>query len=163
MPLREARELFERDYLVAQINRFGGNISKTAACASGLPSKTAHPNRDKASTMPVASIRAWFAGSQKVALNGSIQADEPLWGFRPEHCLLCDPDPQAYALKIDLVEQLGADTLIHGTLDGDASPIIIRQVGIYETSPGQTVHFNIAAGLEYFFNRDGGQRLYPQG
>ncbi len=30
MPLREARELFERDYLRAQINRFGGNISRTA-------------------------------------------------------------------------------------------------------------------------------------
>ena len=30
LPLREARELFERDYLVAQINRFGGNISKTS-------------------------------------------------------------------------------------------------------------------------------------
>jgi len=29
LPLREARELFEKDYLVAQINRFGGNISKT--------------------------------------------------------------------------------------------------------------------------------------
>ena len=31
MPLREAREIFERDYLMAQINRFGGNISRTAA------------------------------------------------------------------------------------------------------------------------------------
>ncbi len=31
MPLREAREIFERDYLLAQINRFGGNISRTAA------------------------------------------------------------------------------------------------------------------------------------
>jgi two-component system nitrogen regulation response regulator NtrX len=30
LPLREARELFEREYLVAQINRFGGNISRTA-------------------------------------------------------------------------------------------------------------------------------------
>ena len=30
LPLREARELFEKDYLVAQINRFGGNISKTS-------------------------------------------------------------------------------------------------------------------------------------
>ncbi|WP_299863559.1 sigma-54 dependent transcriptional regulator [uncultured Hoeflea sp.] len=30
LPLREARELFERDYLIAQINRFGGNISRTA-------------------------------------------------------------------------------------------------------------------------------------
>jgi len=29
-PLREARELFEREYLLTQINRFGGNISRTA-------------------------------------------------------------------------------------------------------------------------------------
>jgi two-component system nitrogen regulation response regulator NtrX len=31
MSLREAREIFERDYLLLQINRFGGNISKTSA------------------------------------------------------------------------------------------------------------------------------------
>ncbi|MEL6735531.1 MAG: sigma-54 dependent transcriptional regulator [Pseudomonadota bacterium] len=31
MPLREAREVFERDYLMAQITRFSGNISRTAA------------------------------------------------------------------------------------------------------------------------------------
>ena len=30
MPLRDAREVFEREYLQAQIKRFGGNISRTA-------------------------------------------------------------------------------------------------------------------------------------
>lgn len=30
MPLREAREIFEREYLIAQIARFSGNISRTA-------------------------------------------------------------------------------------------------------------------------------------
>lgn len=30
LPLRDAREIFEREYLLAQINRFGGNISRTA-------------------------------------------------------------------------------------------------------------------------------------
>ncbi|ODN71376.1 Nitrogen assimilation regulatory protein [Methylobrevis pamukkalensis] len=30
LPLRDAREIFEREYLTAQINRFGGNISRTA-------------------------------------------------------------------------------------------------------------------------------------
>jgi len=30
LPLRDAREVFEREYLIAQINRFGGNISRTA-------------------------------------------------------------------------------------------------------------------------------------
>ncbi len=31
LPLREARELFEREYLAAQIGRFGRNISRTAS------------------------------------------------------------------------------------------------------------------------------------
>jgi two-component system nitrogen regulation response regulator NtrX len=31
LPLREAREMFERQYLEAQLSRFGGNISRTAA------------------------------------------------------------------------------------------------------------------------------------
>lgn len=30
LPLRDAREIFEREYLIAQIGRFGGNISRTA-------------------------------------------------------------------------------------------------------------------------------------
>ena len=30
LALRDAREVFEREYLVAQLNRFGGNISRTA-------------------------------------------------------------------------------------------------------------------------------------
>src|SRR5947207_2670530 len=43
LPLREAREVFEREYLVAQISRFGGNISRTAEFVgmerSALPRK----------------------------------------------------------------------------------------------------------------------------
>ena len=31
LPLREAREIFEREYLQAQVSRFGGNISRTAS------------------------------------------------------------------------------------------------------------------------------------
>ena len=31
LPLREAREIFERDYLQAQVMRFGGNVARTAA------------------------------------------------------------------------------------------------------------------------------------
>jgi two-component system nitrogen regulation response regulator NtrX len=30
LPLRDAREIFEREYLTAQVHRFGGNISRTA-------------------------------------------------------------------------------------------------------------------------------------
>jgi len=30
LPLRDAREIFEREYLIAQVGRFSGNISRTA-------------------------------------------------------------------------------------------------------------------------------------
>ena len=35
VPLREARENFEREYLSCQIRRFPRNISRTAACVTG--------------------------------------------------------------------------------------------------------------------------------
>ena len=38
LSLRDAREDFEREYLMAQINRFGGNISKTAIFVSAFSS-----------------------------------------------------------------------------------------------------------------------------
>ena len=31
VPLRDACEVFEREYLIAQVTRFGGNISRTAS------------------------------------------------------------------------------------------------------------------------------------
>ena len=30
LPIKEARKAFERNYLINQVDRFGGNISKTA-------------------------------------------------------------------------------------------------------------------------------------
>ena len=30
MTLKEARKIFEREYLMSQVSRFGGNISRTA-------------------------------------------------------------------------------------------------------------------------------------
>jgi two-component system nitrogen regulation response regulator NtrX len=42
MPLREARELFEREYLLTQINRFGGNISPHRQPSSGMERSALH-------------------------------------------------------------------------------------------------------------------------
>lgn len=41
LPLREARAVFEKQYLLAQIDRFGGNISKTA-CFIGMERSAFH-------------------------------------------------------------------------------------------------------------------------
>ena len=90
---------------------------------------------------------------------GAARAGDPLWGFRPEHCLVCEDDPKAYAMKADLVEQPGADTLAHGTPDGESPPTIIRLVGIHEISTRGATHFLIADNAEYFFDEKTGQRI----
>ena len=58
--LREAREMFEREYLVAQINRFGGNISRTAQ----------------------------FVGMERSALHRKLKSLGVVGGMRPEDELL---------------------------------------------------------------------------
>ncbi|MEC9433067.1 MAG: sigma-54 dependent transcriptional regulator [Pseudomonadota bacterium] len=69
LPLREARELFERDYLIAQINRFGGNISKTAAFV-GMERSALHR---KLKSLGVATVTR---GGARVAVAGEGDEDE---------------------------------------------------------------------------------------
>ncbi len=59
LPLRDAREVFEREYLNAQIMRFGGNISRTAAfigmersACTGSSSPSASPRAARSGKTP---------------------------------------------------------------------------------------------------------------
>ena len=65
LPLREARECFERDYLLLQINRFNGNISKTASFV-GMERSALH--RKLKSLNIVTNIRT---GSRVAEVSGS--------------------------------------------------------------------------------------------
>ena len=53
LPLREAREAFEREYLVTQVNRFGGNISRTADFV-GMERSALHRKLKSLGVMPTA-------------------------------------------------------------------------------------------------------------
>jgi two-component system nitrogen regulation response regulator NtrX len=57
MPLREAREAFEREYLMTQINRFGGNISRTAEFV-GMERSALHRKLKSLGVMPGAKAGA---------------------------------------------------------------------------------------------------------
>ena len=69
LPLREAREAFEREYLLTQINRFGGNISRTAAFV-GMERSALH--RKLKSLGVVTSSKA---GARVARLEDEIQAE----------------------------------------------------------------------------------------
>jgi sn-glycerol 3-phosphate transport system ATP-binding protein len=69
---------------------------------------------------PATTFVAAFIGSPPMNLipqqrNGR----EVLFGIRPEHLVPCAPSQAALVADIDLIEPLGADTLVHGHL-GDA-------------------------------------------
>jgi two-component system nitrogen regulation response regulator NtrX len=67
LPLREAREVFEREYLVAQINRFGGNISRTASFV-GMERSALHRK------LKLLGVTTTARGGARVALAGDYDA-----------------------------------------------------------------------------------------
>ena len=69
LPLREAREMFEREYLLTQINRFGGNVSRTATFV-GMERSALH--RKLKSLNVVTSTKA---GSRVAHVGGTNGAD----------------------------------------------------------------------------------------
>ena len=72
LPLREAREAFEREYLLTQINRFGGNISRTASFV-GMERSALHR---KLKSLGV--VTAQKAGARVATLDEDEEAQEPV-------------------------------------------------------------------------------------
>ncbi|MDP4034012.1 MAG: sigma-54 dependent transcriptional regulator [Pseudorhodobacter sp.] len=71
LPLREARELFEKEYLLTQINRFGGNISRTANFV-GMERSALHRKLKSLGVVTTAK-----AGARMARLEADGDSDEP--------------------------------------------------------------------------------------
>ena len=67
---------------------------------------------------PATTFVASFIGSPPMNL---IPRDGRLLGIRPEHLEPCAPAAAIINLAVDLVEPLGADTLVYGHLEGEGS------------------------------------------
>lgn len=80
-------------------------------------------------------------------------------GIRPEHFEPADKNRWAAHLEIDLVEQLGADTLIHGHFGNDRTPLTARLPGIRSVRSGETVPLAVVPEQLHVFAADSGQRL----
>jgi multiple sugar transport system ATP-binding protein len=82
-------------------------------------------------------------------------------GMRPE-AFTVESGDTGLALHVKLVEELGADAYIYGTLEGDAPterPFVIRASGIRSPNLGDTIHIGILVGEEHAFNPETGARL----
>jgi two-component system nitrogen regulation response regulator NtrX len=75
LPLREAREVFEREYLLTQINRFGGNISRTATFV-GMERSALHRKLKSLGVVTSAKAGARVARLDDGGVDGDALGDE---------------------------------------------------------------------------------------
>ncbi len=88
---------------------------------------------------------------------GAAQSGAVTLGIRPEHL---QPDPQGpIALCVDVLEQLGANTLIHGNLEGSDAVLTASLDGVRQAAPGDVFRFGATGDALHLFDRQSGQRL----
>jgi sn-glycerol 3-phosphate transport system ATP-binding protein len=107
------------------------------------------------------------AGAGKVALehggivryaNGQVETGrEIVVGIRPEHLTVADPADAMFAGTVEMVEQLGADTLVH--ISHGADNAIVRRPHGQSAAVGETLHVTAEPARVYLFDAASGQRL----
>ncbi len=100
-----------------------------------------------------------------VAIDGALlPADGPrepgrsvIVGLRPEHIEFAPGGPMS--VKIELLERLGADTILHGRL-GERGPTVAARVpGTMDPGPGSILSFAIRPERIHLFDPDSGRRI----
>ncbi|TXL70485.1 sn-glycerol-3-phosphate import ATP-binding protein UgpC [Vineibacter terrae] len=94
-------------------------------------------------------------------LSGAIEGEPDravTLGVRPEH-LLADGGDGAIALQIEMVEPLGADTLLHGHFGESREGVTVRMPGHVQVKGGESRRFNVDAANVHLFDADSGRRI----
>jgi sn-glycerol 3-phosphate transport system ATP-binding protein len=121
----------------------------------GSPAMNFLPGRRVADAVDV-------GGGVQVPLTAELRATAPealTVGVRPEHLVPGESGGPVFRFKVETVEALGADSLVHGIL-GTAT-IVARVEGHTHPAPGETMAFSARAGKLYFFDSATGKRLRP--
>ncbi|MCC7273458.1 MAG: sn-glycerol-3-phosphate ABC transporter ATP-binding protein UgpC, partial [Alphaproteobacteria bacterium] len=79
-------------------------------------------------------------------------------GLRPEHIQLAEGAPPTAELAVDLVELLGADTIVHGRL-GENSGVLVRIDGSIPVRAGARLPIVLPPARINLFDPSSGQRL----
>jgi sn-glycerol 3-phosphate transport system ATP-binding protein len=97
----------------------------------------------------------------RVALPPGLRASAPeaiTVGVRPEHLVAgASSDGATFRLKVDTVEALGADSMLHGAFG--PGTLVARVDGHATPEAGETLDFSPMPGKLYFFDTASGKRL----
>jgi sn-glycerol 3-phosphate transport system ATP-binding protein len=83
---------------------------------------------------------------------------EVMVGLRPEHIILAEDKSAAFSLMVEVVEILGADTIVHGNL-GNGDSLTVRLPGGFKIRPGERLNMQVMTDNIHLFDQETGQRL----
>jgi len=102
-------------------------------------------------------------GGERVRLSGGGHMPHAgkavIVGIRPEHLADLGEGNNAVRLSVDLIEQLGADTLVHGHFGGDKTALTVRLRGVRSLRQGEALPLRVLPAHLHLFDPASGARL----
>jgi len=102
-------------------------------------------------------------GDVKLSLeNGSLPkygGRDVTLGIRPEHFKLTEENESLMHLSVDHVEQLGADTLVHGHFGEDNTFLTVRMSDIQQFKKNTILALKIPSQKLHLFDKESGKRI----
>ncbi|QWF79418.1 ABC transporter ATP-binding protein [Amycolatopsis sp. CA-230715] len=96
----------------------------------------------------------------RAVLDAASGLSEIVLGVRPESLAIAGAGEDGFELTVDLVEELGADAYLHGTVDGASERIVVRVDGRTPPRIGEKVRVGLRdAGEVHAFHPETSQRL----
>ncbi len=80
-------------------------------------------------------------------------------GIRPEHLKIATDGTGEVRLKVDVVEELGADTLVHGHFGSDDTGLTARLPGARNIKAGEVLGLSVEPGQVHAFDAESGASL----
>jgi sn-glycerol 3-phosphate transport system ATP-binding protein len=106
--------------------------------------------------------RAEFPGGDSLELPGNFTAHSgrPVTlGMRPEHLQVTGEEGESARHTVEVVEHLGADTLVHGAFGSGATEVTVRLKGIRTIDAGEVLPLTVEPVNVHVFDADTGARL----
>lgn len=80
-------------------------------------------------------------------------------GVRPEHFEIASDGDGAVHPTVDVVEELGADAIIHGQFGSDRTAVAVRVQGFRNPGRGTILSLRVDPGHVHVFDPESGRRL----
>lgn len=80
-------------------------------------------------------------------------------GIRPEHLTVANVGEGVVELNAEMIEQLGADLLVHGQFGHDQTNVTLRMPGSTSVAAGEVLHLSAEPESLHLFDGESGKRL----